>query len=252
MKNKPVLIVDSGVGGLTVLFSMQKEIKNCDYIYFADKRNAPFGNKPASLLRKESINNLKFLVGKYSPQAIIFACNTLTATSIHQARKIFDIPIIGAEPAIKVALQKNKKKVLLLATQNTIKYNRNIQNLLDNGNVIIKPCVNLATLIEQNIDNLDNLRPCIEKTLNPFLGEIDAIVLGCTHYIFLRPIFKKICPTSVDIIDGNLGIVNQAKKFITRSKTGKIFVYTNQFSEKEILTKAWEILQKQGGEICAE
>ncbi len=252
MKNKPVLIVDSGVGGLTVLYSLQNQIKSCDYIYFADKKNAPFGNKPVSLLRKESIDNLKFLVDKYCPQAIIFACNTLTATNIHQARKIFDIPVIGAEPAIKVALQKNKKKILLLATPNTIKYNRNIQNILDNENVIIKPCVNLATLIEQNIDNLDNLRPCIEKTLNPLLGEIDAIVLGCTHYIFLRPIFKKVCPTSVDIIDGNLGIVNQAKKFITSSKTGKIFVYTNQFSEKEILAKAWKILQHQGGEICAE
>lgn len=252
MKNKPVLIVDSGIGGLSILYLMQKNIKNCDYIYFADSKNAPFGNKSISDLRKECIDNLKFLIKKYTPQTIIFACNTLTATTIYQARKVFDIPIIGTEPAIKIALQKNKKKILLLATQNTIKHNRNLQNYLDSENVITKTCTNLATMIEQNINNLDKLQLYIKKELNPFLSKIDAIVLGCTHYIFLRPLLKRICPTSIEIIDGNLGVVRQAQKLILCNKPGKISIYTNTPNERKILTSAWEILQTQGGKICVE
>lgn len=252
MKNKPILVVDSGIGGLTILFELKKMQPKCDYIYFADNKNMPYGNKPVSLIRKELIENIKFIYNKFKPQAIVLACNTATATCINILRKIFsDIEIIGTEPAIVSAINDNKKNILVMATPNTIKYNRNIKKYKDDIDLLAIP--DLAMKIEKNVDNLHKLKSELEFRLLPYIHEIDAIVLGCTHYIFLKPILKEICSSDIKIYDGNLGVCKQViKKTVPQEKEGKMFVLTNNMNCSKTLVSAWDLLKKERGLLCVE
>ena len=256
MKNKPVLVVDSGIGGLTVLYDLVKKEPNCDYIFFADNLNAPYGNKSPAFVRNKMLENLHMLCRKYKPQTIVIACNTATAVSINTVRKIFsNLTVVGTEPAIKTAFEENKKNILVLATPNTIKHNKLLKEYKSNENLNLNllQLPNLAMDIERNIDNLNILQKQIKDILSKYIGQIDAIVLGCTHYIYLKPILRKICSTDIKIYDGNNGVCQQTlKNIIRKNKQGKIFVLTNKISAGGILISAWNYLQKQGVSVCAE
>ena len=253
--NRPILIIDSGIGGLTILYKLIKKQPNCDYIYFADYENAPFGECSASALRKNLLENIYTLNQKHAPQGIVLACNTATAVALNVLRRVYNGQfIVGTEPAILPAVREGKKNILVLATENTIKYNKLIRAQLQNENINLMTLAlpNLATLIEQNIDNLQYLKPVIKEYLIPFISKIDALVLGCTHYIYLKPILREILSTDVKVYDGNNGVVNQICKKSTTNKSGKIYVLSSKASCGINLISAWNLLKLNGGEICAE
>ncbi len=253
--NKPILFIDSGIGGLTVLYETIKKQPNCDYIYFADYENAPFGSRSATFLRKKLLENLHFLNQKYNPQGIVLACNTMTAVAVNVVRRIYTNKfIVGTEPAIIPAIRDNKKNILVIATENTIKYNKLIKSQKQNENINLYTLSlpNLSTLIEQNIDSLETLRSILKNYLLPYLQKIDALVLGCTHYIYLKPILKEILSTDIKIYDGNQGVSNQIIKKAYENKIGKLIVYTNKANCGINLVSAWNLLKTRGSELCVE
>lgn len=213
----PIGIFDSGVGGLTVLNEAIKQLPHEDFIYFRDSKNFPYGDKNPVELKKIIISNIKSLVNN-GCKAVVIACNTATSIAIEDLRKKFDIPIIGMEPAIKPALENKHKKVLVLATPVTLKlekFNR-LKNKLDkDDDLIILPAKGLADLIEKTVlEKLDKKE--IEKYVKNLFSsvnkeEISTIVLGCTHYVFIKDLIKKIFPGK-SIIDGNAGTVQYLKK----------------------------------------
>ena len=253
-KNK-VLIIDSGIGGLTILSDSIKVNPNLDYYYFADYKSLPYGTKSPAYIRKSLISNINMLQEKFYFDVIVLGCNTLTAVAVNFLRRQFPQKIIiGTEPAIKVAERNNKRNILLLATPNTIKYNKLINQYKENKsiNLILKPMPNLANLIEHNIQNLKTVKPVIYKILGEYEGYIDAIVLGCTHYIYLKKTIEDF--SNVPVYDGNFGVVNQIqKKTVPKKKIGKLYVLTNDIKKNDNLLKAWEILQSQEQEVgvCA-
>ena len=184
-RNNKIGILDSGIGGTTILNEIKKLLPNEDIIYYADSKNNPYGSKSDDELYKIVKNVVDFLIKK-EVKLIVIACNTATTKCINKLRDNYkNIPFIGTEPAIKVACDNNYKNTLVLATPGTIKSERT-QELVNknkkiNQNIYLLPCDYLANAIERNDSNeIDSL---LYKYLTPYKDKnIDSIVLGCTHY----------------------------------------------------------------------
>lgn len=206
-------IFDSGIGGLTTLKEIRKILPNEDYVYYADSKNNPFGEKNKKELNI-IVHNIVNELLKYDVKLIVIACNTATTRFINILRKDYpNILFVGVEPAIKVACDNNYKNILLMATPNTISSDRTSELILKNKkedqNIYLISCEGLANAIENNDINK------IDKILNKYLNKykdynIDSIVLGCTHYPIIKNKIKKYFPNS-KIIDGNKGTAKRVK-----------------------------------------
>ena len=210
---KTVAIFDSGIGGLTLLKECYEKVQGVDFIYLADNSNMPYGNKTEEEIFESTKQSLQ-LLERYAIDALVLACNTVTAVSIEKLRadSSFAYHILGVEPAILPAL-KNQKTVeyplLLLATEGTLKSGR-MENLLNRyctkGQVESYACKTLATEIERNILQL--------KRVNwaEFLpqGMFSGVILGCTHYIHIKNEIQM--HYKVPVFDGNLGTINHLQK----------------------------------------
>ena len=200
-----IVVVDSGLGGLNVLNECKKLLPNVNFVYIADKQNAPYGNKSKRKLLKIAFNLVDYIISKYNPKIIVIACNTMTAVTIKFLREKYkNINFVGTEPAIKPALKKyNKKEILLFATKNTNKYYKNIRKIQ------IK---NLPKIIDENINNLNIINPTLKKHFckNKYKN-IKAIVLGCTHYIYLKENLKLIFGEKIEFFDNTYGVANRVK-----------------------------------------
>jgi len=212
-RNNKIGILDSGIGGTTTLNEIRKLLPNEDFIYYADTKNNPYGNKSDEELYEIVKNIVDFFIKK-EVKLIVIACNTATTKCITKLRENYrNIPFIGTEPAIKVASDNNYKNTLVLATPGTIKSERT-QELVENNkksnqNIYLLPCEYLANAIEKN----DNIK--IDSLLNEYLTpykdkNIDSIVLGCTHYPLIKDKIQSYFKDAV-IIDGNIGVAKRVK-----------------------------------------
>lgn len=214
MNNNKIGMFDSGIGGLTVLKELRKLLPNENYIYYADSKNNPYGEKSDSELMDIVTNIVDFLISK-DVKIIVIACNTATTRCINRLRKMYpDMIFIGTEPAIKVACDKNYKNTLVMATPGTIKSERTHElvklNKKRDQKITLLPCKGLADAIESG--NKDNINKVLHKLLDKYVDEdIDSIVLGCTHYPHAKKNIKELFP-KVKLIDGNKGVSKQVKR----------------------------------------
>ena len=211
--NNKIGVFDSGKGGLTTLKEIKKILPNEDYIYYADSKNNPYGNKTDEALYNIVKEVVDKLISK-EVKLIVIACNTATTKCIEKLRQDYpNMLFVGTEPAIKVACDNNYKNTLVLATPGTIGSERTHElvqkNKKDEQNIILLPCEGLAEAIE----NSDEVK--INKLLDKYLKEyenknIDSVVLGCTHYPIISDKLKVYFRNS-DLIDGNIGVANRVK-----------------------------------------
>jgi len=246
--NNPIGIFDSGIGGLTVLYEAQKLLPQENFIYFSDNKNIPYGDKSSGQVKNLVSKGIKFLANK-NVKTMIVACNTATSVAINDLRSGFNLPIVAMEPAVKPAVAGSAgKKVLVLATPITLRENKfkNLIKRLDiEKELIIASAPGLAELIENHLIVCYNhfvYSEKIHKYLENLLkkhdfSNISSVVLGCTHYVFLRPYLKKIIPINIKVIDGNKGTVKQlqrilkAKELLNSSKSpGKIDFFTSDLT----------------------
>jgi len=251
LKHKPILVMDSGVGGLTVLHTLIDVLPKERYIFFADFDNAPYGNLSIKKLQSIVLDRVSLLYQKYQPKCLILACNTATAGVIYQIREKFsDCIVVGTEPAIKPAL-KYCKKVLVLATKGTIQNSGLLKlastNKSESLELLALP--ELAKLIEQNIENLDLILPYLNEKLQVYVGKVDGIVLGCTHYLFIKHLITKIFGEDVKIFDGNIGVAKRVQSCLNllnleedrENIISTRLICTKRFDSK-LLKFAWELL----------
>ena len=206
---------DSGIGGLNVLEEVRKLIPNENIIYYQDSSNNPYGEKTDEDLWEIVNNIVKFLISK-GVKEIIVACNTATTRCIKRLREEYkDIIFIGTEPAIKVATDNNYKNILLLGTPGTINSDRLHELVLKNKrdqNIYLVECDGLANAIEN--DNKDEVVNLLNHYLDKYKDKnIDSVVLGCTHYCFIKDEIINVLG-NIQLIDGNLGVARQAKKML--------------------------------------
>lgn len=214
MNNNKIGMFDSGIGGLTVLKELRKILPNENYIYYADSKNNPYGEKSDSELMAIVTNIVDYLISK-EVKIIVIACNTATTRCINRLRKMYpDMIFVGTEPAIKVACDKNYKNTLVMATPGTIKSERTHElvklNKKRDQKITLLSCKGLADAIESG--NKDNVNKVLHKLLDKYVDEdIDSIVLGCTHYPHAKKNIKELFPNA-KLIDGNKGVSRQVKR----------------------------------------
>ncbi|HEY8419561.1 MAG TPA: glutamate racemase [Clostridia bacterium] len=217
-KYLPIGVFDSGAGGITVLKTCAQVLPNENFLYYGDTKNSPYGN-----LSDQQITELTFcavdkLISK-GVKAVVIACNTATAAAINALRaKHNDLDIIGIEPAIKPACLKTDGKVLVLLTQAAARQDK-FRSLIQRcglEKIIVCPLKDLAQKIEHNIDDFNKLRPYIFNILRDYQNsDIKAVVLGCTHYIFVRDLIAQVFPNAV-LYDGNTGVANRIKDLLSK------------------------------------
>ena len=211
-------VFDSGIGGYSVLWKLKELMPKEEYVYYKDSDNLPYGNKSDSELFNIACNIVSYLISK-GCVIIVIACNTMTTKCISKLRKKYpNIIFVGTEPAIKVACDNNYKNILVMATPATIKSNSVSRLVKDNKksfqNIYLVPCDGLARAVEDN--NEKKIKEILVKVLGKYksLG-IDCIVLGCTHYTFVKEEISEII--NADFVDGSLGVAKQVKRKLEKS-----------------------------------
>ena len=192
---------DSGIGGLSVLHHAIKILPQEEFIFFADEDNVPYGTKSPEEVSRFVDEAFRFLIAQ-KVSAIVVACNTATSVAVKKMREKYSLPIIGMEPALKVALDLfPNKKVLVTATAITItgeKIRRLIKKLHAENLAELKALSQLVEFAERQ-DELENYDR----------ENFSSVVLGCTHFNYFKDTFRKILPPHVKILDGNAGTVNE-------------------------------------------
>jgi len=240
-KIQPIGIFDSGIGGISVMSHIQSLLPDESLVYVADSLYAPYGLKSNYEILERSKFIIEYLINNKSSKLIVVACNTATAAAIKDLRQIYEIPIIGMEPAIKPATKSTKcKRVGILATNGTLdsaKFSALLETYSGKIEFITQPCPGLVELIEQGRINDSLTSNLIQKYLDPLIErKVDTIVLGCTHYVFIRNIIENIMGPEVKIIDTGLAVAKQVKseleKFSLRNKLeGKYYsISTNSIN----------------------
>ncbi len=251
----PIGVFDSGVGGLSVLRHIHALLPHEQLIYVADSLHAPYGNKSPEEITERCLALTDFLLA-HGAKAIVVACNTATAAAIATLRQAHpDLPIIGMEPAVKPAAAASKKGIIgVLATTGTLQsaqfaalleaYGRNVQ-------VVTQACVGLVECIERGELDSSETSALLQKYLKPLLDEgADTIVLGCTHYPFVKAQIQQIVGENVTLIDTGAAVAKRLQNQLaergllnTENKKGEVEFWTNSTDENamDVIKKLWEI-----------
>ena len=228
---RPIGFFDSGVGGISVLRQAVRTLPGEDYLYFGDNRNAPYGMRPNEEIRALTLRCVKRMAAQ-PLKALIVACNTATAAAVESLRSQFSFPVIGMEPAIKPALQATAGQVLVLATPATLrmeKFQMLRHRLDDRQRIISLPCPELVPLVERMELDTQALHGLLQQKLAPYRERAGAVVLGCTHFVFLRSAIAKALP-GIPILDGNEGTICRLAQCLEgrleNRPRGNIFLHT--------------------------
>ena len=210
--NNKIGLLDSGLGGLSVLKELLNTLPNENYLFYEDSINNPYGSKTDEELYKIVSNIVDYLL-EQDCKMIIVACNTATTSCIKRLREEYkDTIFIGTEPAIKVACDNNYKNIINLSTPST-NHSHRVQELIDINKKDYQTIYNisgenLANLIE--LDKKEEIKELLNRVLKDY-KYCDAMVLGCTHYSLIKDEIKKVLPNT-DLIDGTIGVRNQVKR----------------------------------------
>jgi glutamate racemase len=218
--SNPIGVFDSGVGGLSVLIEIRRELPGEDLLYVADSGHAPYGDKPADDIQERAHAIVAFLVGRRA-KAIVVACNTATGVSVDALRERWSIPIVGIEPAIKPAVATTKSGVVgVLATSQTIastRFARLVETFGSGVNVIAQPCPGLVERVEEGDFSGPATRQLIEGYVRPLIEKgADTIVLGCTHYPFVTPAIAASAGAGIAIIDPAAAVARELRRRLER------------------------------------
>jgi len=216
---QPVGIFDSGVGGLSVLRAIRDELPHEDLIYVADSAYAPYGDKPESVIQDRARTIVQFLVTRCA-KAIVVACNTATGVSADALRSQFSLPIVAVEPALKPAVERTKTGIVgVLATTRT-QASRKFLKLMDahgrGAKVLLQACPGLAEHVERAEQSTAPTRELIEAYVRPLTQQgADTLVLGCTHYPFLRDVLQDVAGPDVALIDPAEPVARELRRRLT-------------------------------------
>lgn len=219
--NRPIGILDSGVGGLTVVRSLMEKLPEESFIYFGDTAHLPYGSKTESELMRYARDIIAFLL-KQDVKAIIVACGTHSSITLPYIAEDYDIPLMGVvKAAASCAVKTTRNRIIgIAATQATVNsraYTGEIQRLNQECQVYETACPRFVPLVEGGKLEDEETRQAVAEYLQPLLDQgIDSLVLGCTHYPFLSGIIEKYVGQDVEVIDPSCKTVEQAMEIFAR------------------------------------
>lgn len=211
---KIIGVFDSGVGGKTTLTEIQKVLPDAKTVYFGDSKNCPYGEKSQNELIKITSEIVERFT-RAGATMVVIACNTATTQCIKTLREKFPgLTFVGTEPALKIACDRGYQNILLMATPVTIRSQqvaRLVEKNVINQGLTLLPCAGLAELVEAAAP----VEAKLEELLSPIPNrdKIDAVVLGCTHYVYLKPQIQSYFPNA-ELIDGNSGVAKRVASLL--------------------------------------
>ena len=212
----PIGVFDSGVGGLSVLRAIRRELPHEDLIYIADSAHAPYGDRHRDFVESRAMALVAHLAGA-GAKAVVVACNTATVIAVERLRASFALPIVAMEPAIKPAVVRTQSKVVgVLATTQTLA-SPAVARLCDRHGegvrILLQPCPGLVEQIERGEIASAETRTLLTGYLAPLLAAgADTLVLGCTHYLFVEPLICELAGPQVAIVESSAAVARELRR----------------------------------------
>jgi len=210
-------VFDSGLGGLSMLSALQAQVPGACVDYVADSGFAPYGERSDDFIMNRCRVVTEALLAR-GADLVVVACNTATAVAIRELRHAWpNTPFIGVEPGIKPAITLSATgRIGVLATPMTLG-SQKFRDLVDahapNARLILQPCPGLAGEIEKGALDTPALRALVERFCTPLRqADVDTVVLGCTHYPLIRPLFEQTMPPAVQILDTAAAVARHARR----------------------------------------
>ncbi len=253
-KRLPIGFMDSGLGGISVLKEAIKVMPYEDFIYYGDSLHAPYGTKDPSIIRELTFHVVETLLER-GIKGLAVACNTATSAAVRQLRIIYpDLPIVGIEPAVKPAVEAyHGGRILVMATPMTIKqkkFHHLLDQYRDRAEIVPVSCKGLMEFVEEGQLGGAFLDDYFAEYLGPVLtDDTETIVLGCTHYPFLRPQLRKFLGNrTIQLIDGSLGTSLELRRrlkeqdLLIEEERERSIVFENSLNTKEMIDLSWKLL----------
>lgn len=252
MDNRPIGFLDSGVGGLTVVAELMRQLPHEEVVYIGDSARAPYGPRTVEQIRDFTWQLVQFLLTK-QVKMIVFACNTATAVVWEEVKKKLSIPVLGVIlPGASAALKTTKTgRIGVIGTPMTIlsdSYCQIIKGLAPHLDVFSLACPSFVPLVESNEMTSSVAKKVVFETLTPLVGQVDTLVLGCTHYPLLRPIIQHRMGEQVKLIDSGAECVRdisvllnyfQINRHPTSAKQGHCFYTTANRRRFQQIAENW-------------
>lgn len=256
-RNNPILVLDSGLGGLSVLRHIRKYAPGANCVYYGDTAYAPYGSRTTDEIRDRVLELCEDLVSRLCPRALVVACNTATSAAIRELRLQFpEIPVIGTEPALKPAVEQTSARpsggrILVMATPVTLreeKFRELLARCGKTSSIDLLPALGLVEIVE-SCEDIQNRAEQYLRTLLPEPNiSYSAIVLGCTHFPIVKPAIRKVFGTDAQFFDGGDGVARRVIQLIpdlTERKNGKKdrFLTSSPDSEEDFARRCRTILE---------
>ena len=213
-KHDYIAVFDSGVGGISVLRQLLRYLPGERYLYFGDSANAPYGSRSTEDVRRLTLAAVKKLTSEYGVKALVIACNTATAAAVKDLRAAYpDLIVIGIEPALKVAADHFPGgRIGVMATEVTLREEKfdTLLHRFEEGCTIEKiPAPGLVQLIEAGKADDPETEALLRQILGKYIGKLDALVLGCTHYPFVSRAVSRVLAGQTVLLDGGDGTARE-------------------------------------------
>lgn len=243
-KHDYIAVFDSGVGGISVLRHLRRRMPGERYLYFGDSANAPYGSRTTEAVKALTLAAAKKLTTEYPIKALVLACNTATAAAVKDVREVYpDLIVIGIEPALKLAADHFPGgRVGVMATEVTLreeKFDTLLHRFDENCAVTKIPAPGLVQLIEAGKAEEAETEALLRRILAPYVGKLDALVLGCTHYPFAAKTITRILGENVALLDGGDGTARETKRRLKEAGlleegAGEVTIINSSGDEKMI------------------
>lgn len=216
-KSDYIAVFDSGVGGISVLRHLRREMPGERYLYFGDSANAPYGSRTTEAVRELTLAAVKTLTTEYPVKALVIACNTATAAAVKDVRAAYpELIVVGIEPALKVAADHFPGgRVGVMATEVTLreeKFDSLLHRFDENCTIAKIPAPGLVQLVEAGRIDSPETDALLHTVLDAYVGKLDALVLGCTHYPFVAGAISRVLGKEVALLEGGGGTARETRR----------------------------------------
>ncbi len=252
-KQDYIAVLDSGVGGISVLRHLLQQMPGENYLYFGDSANAPYGSRSTEAIRQLTLDAASMLVSR-GIKALVVACNTATAAAITVLRETYPhLIVVGIEPALKSAADRFPGgRIGVLATEATLreeKFRRLLAQYEASCQVVRLPAPGLVELIERGMADSPEAEALLRPILLPWQGKLDALVLGCTHYPFACGPIRRILGEETPLLDGGAGTARETRRRLEEAdlllQGNGSLTWENSLNSPEIHILCAQLLEKE-------
>jgi glutamate racemase len=247
----PVAVFDSGVGGLSVLREIRALLPSEDLVYLADSEWCPYGPRPLAEVRERTLG-LGRRLEAMGAKVLVVACNTASGAALEALREALGLPVVGLEPALKPAARDTRSGAVgVLATAGTLaseRFARLVREHANGARVVPQAGTGLVELVEDGVFDGPEVRAALEPLVAPFRdGSVDTVVLGCTHYPFLREAIAGVLGPEVRLVESGPAIARQTRRvleerdLLARGKEGRVRILTtgNPAEVEPVVARLW-------------